>query len=179
MRYYTRLYIIDSSAVYPLNNNRMIYTRGKSKIDGPADTKYRTKYELYHPPTHTRTRAPCLSRSRPRPLRRPPPDSLSSALGPLTSSRLRRRLSSRPSAGAEKSQYAVLLHRIPFRTALGHGHLCRTIRRPQAPRLNDSRYRWTRRVKAYQTYQRPAIYYYTAASGFAPMRIIIYVASRI
>jgi len=41
-----RLYIIDSSAIYPLNNNRMIYTRGKSKIDGPADTKYRTKYEL-------------------------------------------------------------------------------------------------------------------------------------
>jgi hypothetical protein len=40
------LYIIDSSAIYPLNNNRMIYTRGKSKIDGPADTKYRTKYEL-------------------------------------------------------------------------------------------------------------------------------------
>jgi len=41
-----RLYIIDSSAIYPLNNNRMIYTRGKSKIDGPADTKYQTKYEL-------------------------------------------------------------------------------------------------------------------------------------
>lgn len=116
----------------------MIYTRGKSKIDGPADIKYRTKYEL---PLHAHTRARLLST--PVPFWEIAMQYYYIASARPTPSRRHHLVSQRPI-----HPRAARLHSIP-RVIRARGVIWKRL---QVSAAADA--------VPYQTYQRPAIYYY-------------------